>query len=167
MKTKTFAEFDTFVERHRREIFAYIWRMIRNHQDAEDAFQETFIRAFQGFARLKNNSNLRAWLYKIATNVAYTHLKQHARQESRVTDLTEFTPIVVDDNIEKHDLLEAVMQAVDQLPYKQQAALILHNYQGFKYDEIAAVLDCSPESARANVYQALKKLRKQFAEIIV
>ncbi len=60
--------------------------------------------------------------------------------------------------------IQAVLQAVEQLPHKQQAALMLRNYQGFSYEEIGAALDCSSESARANVYQAVKKLRKQFAE---
>jgi RNA polymerase sigma-70 factor (ECF subfamily) len=52
-----------------------------------------------------------------------------------------------------------VLQAVEKLPHKQQAALMLRNYQGFSYEEIGETLDCSPEAARANVYQAIKKLR--------
>ncbi len=164
MITKTLANFDTLVDQHNREIFAYLWRMMRDPQDAEDALQETFIRAFRGLPRLQDDSNLRAWLYKIATNVAYSQLKKRTRNASRTTDLTDFTPIVTFDNLEQHDLLEAVLQAVEQLPHKQQAALMLRNYQGFSYAEIGTTLDCSPESARANVYQAVKKLRIQFAE---
>lgn len=164
MHTKTLTDFNELVDQHSREIFAYLWRMMRDSQDAEDALQETFIRAFRGFPRLEDDSNLRAWLYKIATNVAYTQLKKRNRQASRTIDLTEFTPIAASDNLERRDLMEAVLQAVEQLPHKQQAALMLRNYQGFSYEEIGTALDCSPEAARANVYQAVKKLRHQFSE---
>lgn len=164
MSTKTLADFDELVDQHNREIFAYLWRMLHDSQDAEDALQETFLRAYRGFPRLEDYANLRAWFYKIATNVAYSHLKKHNRLNSRTTDLTDFTPIAASDNLEQRDLLKAVLQAVEQLPHKQQAALMLRNYQGFSYEEIGAAMDCSSESARANVYQAVKKLRKQFAE---
>ena len=164
MNTKTLTDFDTLVDQHNREIFAYLWRMVRDPQDAEDALQETFFRAFRGFPRLDDHSNLRAWLYKIATNVAYSQLKKRNRQNSRTTDLTEFTPIATTDNFERRDQLEAVLQMVEKLPHKQQAALLLRNFEGFNYEEIGTALDCSPESARANVYQAVKKLRQQLSE---
>jgi RNA polymerase sigma-70 factor (ECF subfamily) len=163
MHTKTLTDFETLVDEHSREIFAYLWRMLRDPQDAEDALQETFLRAFRGFPRLEDDSNLRAWLYKIATNVAFTQLKKRKRLASRTTDLTEFTPIAASDNLEQRDLLAVVLQAVEKLPYKQHASVMLRNYQGFSYEEIGQVLDCSPEAARANVYQAIKKLRSQFA----
>jgi len=162
--TKTLTDFDSLVDEHSREIFTYLWRMLRDPQDAEDALQETFLRAFRGFPHLENNFNLRAWLFKIATNVAYTLLKKRNRQTSKITDLTEFTSIAACNNHEQRDLMEAVLQAIEQLPHKQQTALMLRNYQGFNYDEIGAALECSPEAARANVYQAIQKLRNQFAE---
>ena len=164
METKTLDEFNTLIDQHSREIFAYLWRMMRDQQDAEDALQETFLRAFRGYPGLQDDSNLRAWLFKIATNLAYTHLKRRTRLATYVTDLTEFRPITDSDKLEQRDLLEAVLGAVERLPHKQQAALMLRNYQGFSYQEIGMALDCSSESARANVYQAVKKLRNQFSE---
>jgi RNA polymerase sigma-70 factor (ECF subfamily) len=164
MYTKTLVDFDTMVKEHSREIFTYLWRMMRDPQDAEDALQETFLRAFRGFPHLEDHAYLRAWLYKIATNVAYTHLKKRNRQTARTTDLTEFSPIATSDNLELRELMQAVLQIVDHLPHKQQAALMLRNYQGFSYEEIGTALECSPESARANVYQAIKKLRSHFTE---
>jgi RNA polymerase sigma-70 factor (ECF subfamily) len=161
MTTPTLADFDFLVDQHNREIFNYLWRMLRDPQNAEDALQETFIRAFRGFPRLQDHANLRAWLYKIATNVAYTQLKKRGRYATHITDLSEFSILATQDNIDQRDLLEAVLQAVAALPQKQQAALMLRNYQGLDYDEIGIILDCSPESARANVYQALKKLRQE------
>jgi RNA polymerase sigma-70 factor (ECF subfamily) len=162
MHTKTLTDFDTLMDAHSREIFTYLWRMLRDPQDAEDALQDTFLRAFRGFPHLKDDSNLRAWLYKIATNVAYTLLKKRNRLASRTTDLTDFNPISASDNHKQRELLEVVLQSVERLPHKQQAALMLRHYQGFSYEEIGETLDCSPGAARANVHQAIKKLRDQF-----
>ena len=111
-------------------------------------------------------ANTRAWLYKIATNVARTHLKKRGRNTSRTSDLD---PQLVgqnanlDINLDNALQLQQVNVAVQALPEKQRAALMMRKYQELTYPEIATVLKTSEESARANVYQALKKLRKQFA----
>ena len=164
MRTKTLSDFDLLVDRHSREIFSYLFRLLRNQQDAEDASQETFLRAFRAFPRLKNDSNLRAWLYKIATNVAYTQIKKRKRSNENTVDFNINSLKSLDHNLEQIDLLETVIQTVNKLPHKQRVALLLRNYQGCSYQEISAALDCSPEAARANVYQATKKLRRQLAE---
>ena len=160
-------EFDQLVETHSAEIFAYLWRTLQNTEDAEDCLQETFIRAFRAFNRLREGSNQRAWLYKIATNVANTHLKRQLQGSNRTIQLdTDTLPAgpATSTDMEQNDLLVAVQQAVATLPLKQRSALVLRKYQGLDYDEIGKTLDCSSEAARANVYQALKKLRSQFTE---
>jgi RNA polymerase sigma-70 factor (ECF subfamily) len=163
MKTKTYADFDDLIQRHHQEIFSYLWRLMRDPMDAEDALQETYLRAFRAFSRIEDDAHLRAWLYKIATNVANTMLKKRNRLASRTTDLMEFISVNPNE-FELFEQLEAVFQTVEKLPYKQKVALILRNFHGLPYEEIGLTLDCSPEAARANVYQAIKKLRKNFAE---
>jgi RNA polymerase sigma-70 factor (ECF subfamily) len=165
MTPKFLSDFDALIEHHSREIYSYLWRMLRDPQDAEDTLQETFLRAFRGFPRLREDSNYRAWLYKIATNVAYTHLKHRTRHTSNITDLTESNVISNPIDFQQKELLEIVLTAVETLPHKQRAALLLRNYQGLSFDEIGETLGCSPESARANLYQALKKLRAQLTEV--
>jgi len=152
------------VENHSREIYISLWRMLRDPQDAEDALQESFIRAFRGFPRLRDDSNLRAWLYKIATNVANTQLKKRTRLESRTVDLNETILPLSEPIADEDERLTSVLAAVESLPSKQRTALLLRNYQGFDYPVIAKILNCSEDSARANVYQAVKKLRKLFVE---
>jgi RNA polymerase sigma-70 factor, ECF subfamily len=154
--------FDELVELHSREIYTYLWRLLRAPEDAEDALQETFLRAFRSFPGLKDHTNLRAWLYKIATNVAYTQIKCRNRDLKRTTELFEVPTTF--DHVSR-DLLQMVLAAVQNLPTKQGAAVILRNYQGLSYAEIGAALDCSADSARANYYQGLKKLRQKFAEV--
>lgn len=163
--------FDTLLETHSAEIFAYLWRMLGGATgeaaDAEDALQDTFVRAYRAYGRLDGRANHRAWLYKIATNVARTYWRRHKRRMDQARPLQDDLPdggASVPDVAEQRELLAAIRQAVEALPYQQRAALILHNYQGLSYPAIAATLQCTEEAARANVYQALKKLRAQFAQ---
>ena len=160
-------EFEILVETHSAEIFGYLWRLLGAGVDSEDCLQETFLRAFRAYPKLKNTSNLRAWLYRIATNTAYTSLRRHSRQASLLTDLSSnnysTTNPSVPDQVEQRLTLIEIQRAVEALPEKQRAALMLRKYQELSYPEIAVALNCREETARANVYQALKKLRKQFA----
>ena len=161
------SEFETLVETHSREIFAYLWRLVQDNADAEDCLQDTFLRAYQAFPKLENHDNLRAWLYKIASNVAMTHLKKRKRQQARTTELSRQIPLngsPVQAQAEAKISLEQVRCAIEELPEKQQAALMMHKFQGLNYSEIAAALDIKEDAARANVYQAMKKLRAQFSE---
>ncbi len=154
--------FDDLADRHKREIFSYLWRLLRDHEDAEDALQETFLRAFRSFPRLKDHKNLRAWLYKIATNVAYTQLKRRTQASQQTADFVEIPTQT--DHISR-ELVQMALAAIRKLPTKQSAAVLLRNYQGLTYAEIGAALECSTDSARANYYQGIKKLRQYFAAV--
>ena len=155
-------DFTQLVEVHSREIYAFLWRMLQDTKDAEDCLQDTYLRAFKAYGRLNHDSNYRAWLYKIAANVAHTALKKRSRFQNRNLELhPDGVPdgTSVESIIDSQLSLHVVRQAVETLPFKQQSCLLLRKYQGLSYAEIGTVLDCSEASARANVYQAIKKLR--------
>ena len=158
-------DFDGLVEQHSAEIFAYLWRLLRETHDAEDCLQETFLRAYRSFSRVRAGSNYRAWLYKIATNAARSHWKRRQRDETHTLDLDpdrQADEMPVAERVEHRALLAAVTRAVEALPDQQRAALIMRKYQELSYAEIAAALECSETAARANVYQAVKKLQARF-----
>ena len=158
-------DFEELVERHSAEIFAYVWRMLRDAHDAEDCLQETFLRAFRSYGRVRAGTNYRAWLYKIATNTARSHWKRRKRNEISTVDLDPDLPasgMPVADRVESKALLAAVTRAVEELPDQQRLALIMRKYQELSYTEIAAALECTEAAARANVYQAMKKLQMKF-----
>ncbi|MDH5507769.1 MAG: RNA polymerase sigma factor [Anaerolineae bacterium] len=159
--------FESLVTNHSREILGYLWRILGDSGDAEDCLQDTFLRSFKAYKRLDGDANYRAWLYKIATNTAYTHLKKRNAVAMRTSDLssdvTLDSPTISPDD-ENRFPLEAVKSAIDNLPNKQRSALMLRKYQELSYAEIGLALNCSEESARANVYQALKKLREEFRD---
>ena len=169
MAAPTRPEFTELVARFGRELYVFLWRMLSNEQDAEDCLQEAFLRAYRAYPRLQGEVNFRAWLYRIAGNTARTQLKRRLRRDGREIELPDEEGAAphrsgpADDGLEQRERLAAVRMAVRELPFKQQQSLILRKYQGLSYAEIGAALDCSPESARANVYQALRRLRSELA----
>jgi len=167
-KLDSYSNFETLMNAHSAEIFGYLWRMVRDEADAQDCLQEAFLRAYRAYDRLDGRANQRAWLYRIATNVALTHLKRRGREAARriplVPDLRADDPSPGEAAIWR-ETIEAVFAAVERLPPQQRAALILRKYQALSYTEIAGTLGCSEEAARANVYQAIKKLRSELGEL--
>jgi RNA polymerase sigma-70 factor (ECF subfamily) len=176
MKTPSI-RFETLIEQYHDEIFRYLWRMMYGagrseaDADAQDLTQEVFLRAFQAFGRLRPDSNHRAWLYKIATNQGYTALKRGRRYASQNQSLEETLLHLPQDPHplpeQQAALNESVADlrgAIQRLPPQQRAAVVLRHLQGLSYSEIATALDCSQDSARANVYQGLRRLRQELGE---
>ncbi|MCL4368402.1 MAG: RNA polymerase sigma factor [Actinobacteria bacterium] len=159
--------FEDLIERHSAELLRYLWRLLRDPDDAQDCLQETYLKAFRAYARLQSAANLRAWLYKIATNVARTHGRRRARLAGRTADLDGVLELRAEsdgsDSAEENDLV-LVVRAVNKLPHRQREALMMRKYQGLEYEEIALALGCTPTTARAHVYQAVRKLRLRFGE---
>ncbi len=156
-------EVQAWVESYGHEIHAYLWRMLRDGQDAEDCLQETFVRALRHSGNEAIRSP-RAWLYAIATNTARSHLRHNRRERADRVSLEDENELAAPEQNLVRERLEAVRQEVDALPPKQRQALLLRRYQGLGYDEIAKVLGGSPQAARANVYQAVRKLKATFPE---
>jgi RNA polymerase sigma-70 factor, ECF subfamily len=159
--------FDDLVDRHQGEIFRYSLHLTRNRSDADDLFQETLIKAYRAFDRLDGNANHRAWLYRIATNTFLSGKRRSNREDSLDAAGETITPTDPSDHaaeLETRDLLLEVERFVASLPDKQRVALILRKYQEMDYADIAANLKCSEAAARANVHEALRKLRDCFGD---
>ncbi len=156
--------FDVLVDAHGREIYAYLWRMLQNEQEAEDCLQEAFLKAYLAYERLDGEANYRAWLYRIAGNDARTRLRDRLRTGSLLSEEVQDPRLPIEQQTHNRVQVEAVREAISALPYKQRESIILRKYQELSYEQIGKVLDTSAESARANVYQGLKKLRAQFED---
>ena len=168
--------FETLIERHHDEIYSYLWRLLNSRSgpepalEAQDLVQEVYLRAYQAFGRLRKDSNHRAWLYKIATNCAYTALKGGRRHDQRSVDLHEAAERIPaskaqspEQQVIAGERRDRVRREIASLPPKQQAAVVMRHLQGMDYGEIAMALDCTQDSARANVYQGLRRLRQSLA----
>lgn len=159
--------FDELVSRLEPELRRYALRLTRDGDEADDLFQETMIKAFRAYGRLPADANRRAWLYRIATNTFLSDRRKLDRLESLdAQDLWEPAAPEIDHGaaIDARALLADVERAVLLLPEKQRVALILRKYQEMGYAEIAVTLQCSEPAARANVHEALRKLKERFHE---
>lgn len=161
--------FDDLLERHQNEIFRFAMQLTRNRADADDLYQETLIKAFKAFERLDCGANHRAWLYRIATNTFLSGKRKANREDSLDEAGETVTPADPADHaadLEARDLLHEVEVFVAALPDKQRVALILRKYHEMDYGDIATNLKCSEAAARANVHEALRKLRVSFGDRI-
>lgn len=157
--------FTTLIEQHGADLYRFAWSLTRSPHDADDVYQETLLKAFQAWRRLPADANHRAWLFRIASNTWISD----RRKQQRVHQFGEDYPDVPSrepdtaTQVSATETLEHVTIAIEDLPPKQRTALVLRKYHDMTYEEIGDVLDCSPDAARANVYEALRKLRSQFA----
>jgi RNA polymerase sigma-70 factor (ECF subfamily) len=161
--------FEELIERHHDEICAYLWRLMgpdgrrETAVDVEDLTQDVFLRAYESFPGLRPNSNHRAWLYKIATHCAYTQLRRMKYRRDKLSFL-KHSATASDDSSSRKYMEQRVRALVNGLPVKQKACVTLRYLQDLDYPEIAQILGCSQETARANVYQAIRHLRLALEE---
>jgi RNA polymerase sigma-70 factor (ECF subfamily) len=159
--------FEELVDRHQTEIYRYALQLTRNRTDADDLYQETLIKAYRAFDRLDGAANHRAWLYKICSNTFLSDRRKAGREGPLDETVETSLPTETNDqaaSLDARDLLQEVEQFVTTLPVKQRVALILRKYHELGYDEIAVNLRCSEAAARANVHEALRKLKNCFGD---
>ncbi|HET9016938.1 MAG TPA: RNA polymerase sigma factor [Thermomicrobiaceae bacterium] len=159
--------FEELIDRHQGEIYAYLLRMVRDDGEAQDLCQDVFLRAYRAYGDLEGTPNYRAWLYRIATNLALNAIR-HRRNGERVSGaLASLGPTSVDEDhagdLGRRELLGRVEAAIGTLPLKQRVAFTQRRFLGLSYADIAASTGSTEEAARANVYQAVRKLRAEFS----
>jgi RNA polymerase sigma-70 factor (ECF subfamily) len=154
--------FDVLVVRHRQVIYQVCYRFLGSHEDAADAAQEAFLRAYRSLHTFKGRSAFGTWLYRIAVNLCLTRLP--ARRGAVEVALDDDLPArPAEDALERMIAVqnaERVRRAVARLPGKQRAALVLRVYHELTHREIASILGTSVGAVKANVFHALRNLRK-------
>jgi RNA polymerase sigma-70 factor (ECF subfamily) len=156
--------FEAIVATHHGEIYRYLVRITARSSEADDLSQETFLRAYRAYRGLAADANVRAWLFAIATNLSRNHFRSETRRR-RAHAVVELTGTGIDGADpegesrlrETHAVLEAV---VNRLPLKQRLAFLMRKVHDLDYDTIGESLHCSVDSARAHVFQALRKIRR-------
>ena len=154
--------FDVIVQRHRRSVYQLCYRFVNNHEDASDLAQDVFVRAFKGLARFKGDASLATWLYRVAVN---TSLNRVAVKKPVVAPLDAASSVdgrVMSplDEVLRGERAELVRRAIDQLPPKQRATLMLRVYQDCSHEEIATALGSTVGAVKANFFHALGNLRR-------
>ena len=156
--------FEALVAAHHPEIHRYLSRISARSSEADDLSQETFLRAYRAYRALPEGANVRAWLFVIATNLFRNHVRSEKRR-STAHAAVRATRSETDGEGPEEEILfnetrTLIEGAVARLPFKQRTAFVLRKIHDLDYDAIARTLDCSADSARAHVFQALRKLRQ-------
>jgi RNA polymerase sigma-70 factor (ECF subfamily) len=155
--------FDIIVERYQRQIYSLCFRFVRTHEDASDLTQDVFIRAYRSLPRFKQESSLGTWLYRIGVNVCLTRVSASSGKD-RSVPLGDTHAVSLEespaDALLRDERAAEVRAAIARLPKKQRATLVLRAYQELPHEQIAAILGSSVGAVKANLFHALKNLKK-------
>jgi RNA polymerase sigma-70 factor (ECF subfamily) len=165
--------FNQLVLRWERPIYALAYRVIGREEEARDIAQETFLRAFRALKGFKGQAKFSSWLYRITLNLCRDWMRRERRtpiaQTPEGVDLVELageaTPWEsVEDLVSRKELGRAVAKAMSALPEEQRTAIILKEYQGLTFQEIADLLECPLSTVKTRLYQGLTVLRRQLEQ---
>ena len=152
--------FDAFFREHESRIYGYLWRITGDRQLASDLSQETFLRAWHSFAKVRGYENQAAWLLRVATNLA---LNSRRRQNTRIgvpLALDETTELNQSDHAWRIAERDAVHQVLLTLPARMRAALVLREVEGLPYAEVSRLLGMSPGATRMLLSRAREQFRR-------
>jgi RNA polymerase sigma-70 factor, ECF subfamily len=156
--------FDQLVRRWDRKIQGVIYRIVGNHDEARDLSQEAFLKAYRALGTFKKEARFSSWLYQIAINATRDRLRRRRRrsdlslEEVHDASLCDDAPSVLD-RMESSDLSRAVAAAMAALPDEQREVVILKEYEGLTFPEIAETLDVPLSTVKTRLYRGLGQLR--------
>jgi RNA polymerase sigma-70 factor, ECF subfamily len=179
VKTGDQSAFEYLVQKYRRPMVSFMYRMARNAAAAEDLAQEVFLRVYRSRESYEATAKFTTWLYRIATNLAVNHARdtRHERPEVQVSldepDEDTGTTLEVPDSslnaeqaIVRRERMMAIRQKVEALPEQQRLAVIMHKYQQMDYKQIAEVLKKSESATKSLLFRAYETLREQLKEFV-
>jgi RNA polymerase sigma-70 factor (ECF subfamily) len=171
--------FEYLVQKYRRPMVSFMFRMAHSNAVAEDLAQEVFLRVYRSRESYEASAKFTTWLYRIATNLAVNHARdtRHERPENTVSldepdadsgrtlDLPDRAPSV-EETIVQRERLAAIRQRVQSLPERQRIAVVMHKYQQMDYRQIADVLKLSESATKSLLFRAYETLREQLREFV-
>ncbi len=173
------AAFNYLVEKFRRPMVSFMYRMTHNSGTAEELAQEVFLRVYRSRANYAANAKFTTWLYRIATNLAVNHARdtRHERPEVTVNidESDEETGLTVDvpdtslnaeQDILRRERLAAIRKHVQALPERQRLAVLMHKYQNMDYKQIADVLHLSESATKSLLFRAYETLRDRLKDFV-
>ena len=169
VRDMTWDPFEAIVATHHAEIHRFLVRATSRSSDADDLSQETFVRAYKAYRALPPDANVRAWLFTIATNLSRNHFRSEGRRRQAMAGValgaSEHSASWPEGEAIASQASARVDRLVAELPFKQRVAFTMRKVHELDYDAIAQSLGCSAESARAHVFQALRKIRQGLDEL--
>jgi RNA polymerase sigma-70 factor (ECF subfamily) len=158
--------FDVLVARWEDKIRGAAYRFLGSEEEAKDVAQEAFLKAYRALGGFKREARFSSWLYQIATNLCRDRLRRRrTRSAVSLEELEETGPVIVEtrpgahEQLQRLDLARQVRRAVYALPEEQREVVILKEYQGLTFLEIAQALDVPVSTAKTRLYRGLGQLR--------
>jgi RNA polymerase sigma-70 factor, ECF subfamily len=173
--------FELLLQRYRTPLVNFLYRMVRSREQAEDLAQEVFIRVYRAREEYVPSAKFTTWLFRIATNLALNSLRDHRYQklemsidapltsseegDERPFEVADKHPTVEQELVEE-ERRKMIRHAIEKLPEKQRAAVLLHKYQELDYAEIAKILNCSESALKSLLFRAYEMLRVELAPLV-
>jgi len=171
--------FEYLVDKFRRPIVSFMYRMTHNQAIAEELAQEVFLRVYRSRSSYQAEAKFSTWLYRIATNLAVNHARDTRSERTAATvnldepdpetgttpDVADATPNVEAD-ILRDERMAAIRKHVMALPERQRVAVLMHKYQGLDYREIGRVLKLSESATKSLLFRAYETLRERLKEFV-
>ena len=171
--------FTYLIEKYRRQMVHYMFRMTSNQAVAEELAQEVFLRVYRSRASYRAEAKFTTWLYRIATNLGVNHARDH-KHEKAAQNLyldqpdaeTGTTPDVADSrltaeqNLLRNERLAGIRAQVVALPERQRQAVLMHKYQEMDYREIGAILKLSESATKSLLFRAYQTLRERLKDYV-
>lgn len=172
------AAFDPLIRKYRERLYAIIYNLTSNREDAADLTQEAFIKAFSSIRRFKGRSSFFTWLYRIAVNSALSHLKRHRLR--RFFSLENLNEEVSSDEMVAHlsektqtergalvkELQERLNEALQKLSPKHRTVVVLYEIEGLSHQEISEIMECSVGTVRSRLHYAKQQLQSHLQDYL-
>lgn len=172
------AAYDELVQRCQQRIYATIYHMTSNHEDANDLAQDTFIKAFRSLKSFRGGSSFYTWVYRIAVNKTINFLKQRKNRirmslndlDAHVESNPDLVALISQDtpfrDAQLSELQEKLNEALMKLSHEHRLAVVLHDVQGLPHDEIARIMECNVGTVRSRLFYARQQLQGLLADYI-
>jgi RNA polymerase sigma-70 factor (ECF subfamily) len=172
--------FELLLRRYRTPLVNFLCRMVRDSAVAEDLAQEVFLRVYRARREYAPSAKFTTWMFRIATNLALNSVRDNRYRQSEISmdqavsvgdderrsmEVRDLTP-TVEQVLVARSRSEMILRAIDALPAKQRAAVLLHKYQELDYDEIARILECSESALKSLLFRAYETLRIALAPLL-
>jgi RNA polymerase sigma-70 factor (ECF subfamily) len=171
--------FNYLIEKYRKPIIHFMFRMVHNQAVAEELAQEVFLRVYRSRQTYRAEARFTTWLYRIATNLGVNHARdtKHERAAQNVyldqpdpetgttPDVADSTPSVEHDLV-RNERMRAIRQHVMALPERQRMAVLMHKYQGMDYKQIGEVLKLSESATKSLLFRAYQTLRERLKDFV-
>ncbi len=179
VKTGDESAFTFLVQKYRRPIIGFLYRMCHNPSTAEELAQEVFLRVYRSRETYEASAKFTTWLYRIAANLAVNYARDTRHERPEVTvrldepdqetgtmpDLADES-LSVEEQLVRRERLAAIRSKVNALPERQRLAVIMHKYQQMDYRQIADVLKLSESATKSLLFRAYETLREQLQEFV-